>query len=283
MRDEMIDVGGFALRVRSEGEGPPMLFTGTGWGAGVDLYMERLGRLRDRFTVAWVDPRRTGSSGRPAADDDDDLDALVDDFDRVRSAFGWDAMWVGGHSMGGHLALRYLARHPDRVLGVLGLCTYGDMDEQYQAEMQARMQARAGEPWFDSVTEAFSRIIDSDAELGRMIMDAGPMYFVDQHELAAIRPELAAVTWSADALPYLGANPSMAVLDQISGMDTPAVLVAAEGDFICSPPLGRRIHQALPNSVFTEIPESGHFPWIEQPGRFWSTVESGLDTFLAPN
>jgi pimeloyl-ACP methyl ester carboxylesterase len=91
-----------------------------------------------------------------------------------------------------------------------------------------------------------------------------------------MRAGLTAVTWSIDAFNYLAANPEMAILDQLGAVDLPAVVIAAEGDFICSPPLGERIHQALDGSVFVEIAESGHFPWVEQPDSFWEALDGAL-------
>ncbi len=87
---------------------------------------------------------------------------------------------------------------------------------------------------------------------------------------------------SAQAVPYLDRNREMAVLSRVRGLTVPALIVAAEGDFICSPPLGRRIHEARPNSTLVEIRNSGHFPWVEQPEQFWRAVDVGLTRYLTP-
>ena len=287
MDDKMIDVGGLALHVRTEGSGPPLLFTAPGWGPSVDFYIATLQPLRDRFTVAWVDPRRTGRSGSPA-DGDYDLDALVGDFDAVRRALGWDRMWIAGHSMGGHLALRYLAAYPESCNGVVGLCTYGDTDEQFWTERETRLQARSAEPWFPVADEAFARFQAAsarditDAELQELLMDALPAYFVDQSKLKEAADDFSTVTFSGGAAPYFLRNAEMAVLTALHGLPTPAVIIAADGDFICSPPLNRRIHEALPNSTLIEISEAGHFPWLEQPEQFWPPLHRALDAYLVP-
>jgi pimeloyl-ACP methyl ester carboxylesterase len=258
-----------------------MLFTAPGWGPSVDLYLPGLQRLQDRFTVAWVDPRRTGRSGSPA-DSHYDLDALVGDFDAVRRALGWETMWVGGHSMGGHLVLRYLAAYSEFCSGVLGLCTFGDMDEEYRTEMRTRLHARWEEPWFSLAADALSRNITTEAELEEGLADALPAYLVDQSNLEELRRAFSTVALSAQAFPYLDRNREMSVLSRVRGLRVPALIVAPDGDFICSPPLGRRIHEALPNSTFVEIHNSGHFPWIEQPEQFWRAVDVGLAAYLTP-
>jgi pimeloyl-ACP methyl ester carboxylesterase len=72
------------------------------------------------------------------------------------------------------------------------------------------------------------------------------------------------------------------VLSTLRGRRAPALIVAPDGDFICSPPLGRRIHEALPNSTLVAISNAGHFPWLEQPEQFWRAVDLGLDAYLTP-
>jgi proline iminopeptidase len=71
------------------------------------------------------------------------------------------------------------------------------------------------------------------------------------------------------------------VLTKLGGLAIPALIIAGDGDFICSPPLGRRVHAALTNSTLVEISDCGHFPWIEQPEEFWRAVSLGLDAYLA--
>lgn len=275
MRDLMIDVGDVEVRVRVSGEGPPMLFTSMGWGGSVDFYMGGLAALEDRFTVAWVDPRGTGRSGRPP---DWSLDAIIADFDRVRQVLGWEAMWVAGHSMGGHLSLRYAAAYPEHCAGVLALCAYGDMDDQFRTEMNTRMMARANEPWFESTIEGFEGAAETDDELAQRVDEILPMYFVDQSYLDGFKADMGSVTWSVDAYNFITANPDMAILDRLGDVDLPAVVISAEGDFICSPPMGRRIHQAVTGSRFIEITGSGHFPWVEQPVSFWAELHHALDS-----
>ena len=277
MRDLMVEVGDIEVRVRVEdGEGPPMLFTSMGWGVSVDLYLAGLTGLRDRFTVAWVDPRGTGRSGRPA-DTDWSLDPIISDFDQVRQVLDWEQMWVAGHSMGGHLALRYAATYPEHCAGVLALCAYGDMDDQFWEEMNTRIEARADEPWFKKTVEAFTRDVETDEQFARKQLDRLPMYFVDQSKLEDFLADTGSVTWTLDAYNYLTTNPDMAVLDQLDNVALPAVVISADGDFICSPPLGLRIHQTLVGSVFVEITKSGHFPWVEQPQAFWEALDTALN------
>ncbi len=276
-RDEMIHTGTLRLRVRVAGSGPPLLFTSTGWGASADLYIATMPELAERFTVAWIDPRGTAQSDRPQ-EGDYTFGSFMNDFDAVRHALGWNASWIGGHSMGGYLAQLYAATYPDRCTGLLAICTYGAMDDQFQHEVQARIKRRSHEPWYEASSPAFEREIFTDDDLATYLDDILPFYFLDQDVMEQQRPAFRETTFSVNAIKGVYAsNTDHSVLAKLKGIDVPSVIVVADGDFICSPPLGQLIHLALRGSKLVLIENSGHFPWIEQRDLFWSSVDSALD------
>jgi len=43
-----------------------------------------------------------------------------------------------------------------------------------------------------------------------------------------------------------------------------------------SPLQAERIHHGISGSKLIMIEKAGHFPWLEQPDRFFAAVESGL-------
>lgn len=49
----------------------------------------------------------------------------------------------------------------------------------------------------------------------------------------------------------------------------PSLVIGAERDWTFPPELGpRRSAAALPNSTYLEIPDAGHFPWVENTAVF---------------
>jgi pimeloyl-ACP methyl ester carboxylesterase len=54
------------------------------------------------------------------------------------------------------------------------------------------------------------------------------------------------------------------------------VVTGVHTDFLCSPVQARIIHECVKGSVLVQFEKSGHFPWLEQPRMFFSTVTDFL-------
>jgi proline iminopeptidase len=233
-------------------------------------------QLAERFTVAWINPRGTGRSDRPF-DGNYRFASFVRDFDAVRNHLQWDSCWVAGHSMGGFLAQLYAATYTRRCSGLIVICTYAAMDEQYQTGRQARIAQRSQELWFQDVAAAFARNPSTDEDMAENFKKRLPMYFANQAVLGQRRKRFEHVSFSIDAFKgAFGSNPSHEIVTQLAHVDVRSIILAADRDFICSPSLGQRIHMALPGSKFVLVENCGHFPWIEQPEQFWRSVDVTL-------
>jgi pimeloyl-ACP methyl ester carboxylesterase len=111
---------GHELEVRTIGDGGAAVLFVHGWmvsGAVWDDVLEALRPRGQRFIVP--DQRGSGASARPEGGYT--LARYVDDLIAVADAAGAAKFAVVGHSMGGQIAAMLAARHPDRVLGAVGL------------------------------------------------------------------------------------------------------------------------------------------------------------------
>jgi pimeloyl-ACP methyl ester carboxylesterase len=112
-----IEVDGFALHARDDGQGRPVIF-GHGFLYDWRMWQEPMEMLAPDHRVVAFDARGHGSSGLP--DGHWTMEDQGDDYVRVMDALGIDQAVVVGLSMGGMAALRMALRHPRRVRG-LGL------------------------------------------------------------------------------------------------------------------------------------------------------------------
>jgi proline iminopeptidase len=88
--------------------------------------------IDDNRTVIRFDQRGcgrpTGGDGHADAAGPFTVAQAVDDLDQLREALGYQRWAVLGHSWGAELALRYAARHPDRVTTVVYIAGNGAGD-----------------------------------------------------------------------------------------------------------------------------------------------------------
>jgi pimeloyl-ACP methyl ester carboxylesterase len=102
------------------------------------------------------DTRGTGESAVPADPATYRCDRLARDVEALRAELGLERFDLLGHSAGGSVALLYAAAYPERIghlvllspgMGPLGL-------QVTDAQQQAAMRRRSGEPWYQDAWAA---------------------------------------------------------------------------------------------------------------------------------
>lgn len=76
-------------------------------------------RLREALRMFLIEHPGHGQSPIPADPAGYEPTAVLPAIDRVREQLGLEKWWIGGHSMGGAMALRYALAYPERVSGVV--------------------------------------------------------------------------------------------------------------------------------------------------------------------
>jgi haloacetate dehalogenase len=112
-----IATSGARIRVRTGGEGPPLLLL-HGYPQTHVLWHKVAARLRDRFTLVCPDLRGYGDSEKPPTDADHapySKGAMAQDMAEVMSALGHERFVVGAHDRGARVAHRLALDHTDRV------------------------------------------------------------------------------------------------------------------------------------------------------------------------
>lgn len=265
-----VDAGdGLRLHVALSGKGAPLVllhgFTGSGetWAP----LRAPLGAAHATIAIDLPGHGRSSAPGEPARYG---LARLAADLARALDALAVDRVALLGYSMGGRAALRFALHHPDRVAAlVLESTSPGIADPARRAERLA-----------------------SDAELADVIERDGIRAFVERWEKlpmwesqralpAATRARLRAQREAnspsglANSLRGAGAGVDEPVLDRLSTLDVPTLLVAGALDTPYAA-LGRAMAQALPAAQLTVVPEAGHAVHLEQPEAFVGAVTAFL-------
>jgi pimeloyl-ACP methyl ester carboxylesterase len=223
------------------------------------------------------------------------LDIAVDALARVVDEVPQRHVVLVGHSLGGVLSLRYLARHPttarERIRGVVVVSTplMGQarwvQDRMPGREgrgrlvahaLQLAVQNRLVDRWFSR--EAGSHDVHSASY--RLIRSGfapqappGLVRFV-RDMAASVPPTVRADTFRA--MREFDLTPTLAEIG------VPSVVAYGPFDRLVPPEESRLLASLLPRSRAQEFPGSGHAPFLEQEGAFNRLVASFAARRLSP-
>ncbi|QEU93469.1 alpha/beta fold hydrolase [Streptomyces kanamyceticus] len=266
------------------GEGRPLICLPGG--PQDSVYLGDLGGLSAHRQLIRLDLRGTGRSERPADLASCRCDRLVDDVtalrEHLRLDLGLDVERtdVLAHSGGANLALQYAARHPEHV-GRLALITPSVRAVDIAITADDRLETarlRAAEPWFPAAYAALREITEGratgdswaaiapfsygrwDAEARRhQAAEAGQM---DHEVVAAFGAE--------------GAFDAAATRDALARFVRPVLLLTGEVDLSAPPRPMAELKSLLHGGQLSVQPGAGHFPWLDDPGRFVAVVAEFL-------
>jgi len=224
------------------GAGDPIVLT-RGWTTHVELSWEDaafrrfIEALARSMRVIRFDHRGQGLSDRDVAVPD--LDTLVTDLEGVVDGIGADQVTLWGSAFGGPIAIRYAARHPDRVARLVLDTTW------------VRPADLAGD---DDVARLSANMIDlmrvsPDAALASYSYISDPAPETRHEERVARVRKSIAPDMLADL--YLSVG-GMDVEQEAAGLDVPTLVMHRRE---CATPFaaGRRIASTIPNAQFVGL------------------------------
>src|SRR5690242_8069585 len=118
MTSDYVAVPGARLYTELAGQGPPLLLI-SGGGGDAGMYERAVALLARSHTVLTYDRRGNSRSRFTDPEAAIDVAAQADDVVAILDHYGIDRAYVFGGSGGAIIALDVLARHPDRLLGVV--------------------------------------------------------------------------------------------------------------------------------------------------------------------
>ena len=258
-------VGG-SLGGTTTGSGPPVLLLHGGPGLGFSYMDTLLGELQDGFQVAAYQQRglEPSTTAGPFT-----VAQAVEDAVAVLDALEWSRALVVGHSWGGHLALRLLAAHPDRLLGVLALDTLGVVGDGGMAAFEAELVARTPRDRRARAEELDDRAMAGEGtaeEAAESLELLWPYYFADPDSAPPMPP----IPFSVEA--YSGTISQVTSgLDEVSAAlaatTVPYGLLAGSGSPMPWGQASRAVAELSDTAFLEVVLGAGHFIWLEAPGR----------------
>jgi pimeloyl-ACP methyl ester carboxylesterase len=272
---------GRTLSYRREGTGPLLVCHPGGPGFSA-RYFGDLAGLGERFTLILLNPRGSEGSDRPADARAYDTADYVSDLDELRAHLGLERMLLLGHSHGGMVAAAYASTHPDRVERLVLAGTLARFAAEHEAAMEAGMEAKKGEPWYEDARAALedeqAGRFETDEELGALALREFPFYFAEYGDAeAAYLETLRGEIPVADAL-LLFNNEVFTTFDlrpDLSKITAPTLVITGEDDFITGPACAADF-ASIPALTTVVLPDCGHFIFVEARDRFRAEVTQHL-------
>jgi pimeloyl-ACP methyl ester carboxylesterase len=269
---ERITVNGVGIAYRDEGTGPAVLLV-HGWPTSSYLWREQIPAIAKRNRVIALDLPGFGESDKPL-----DLRYGFSTFegviDQLLAALGVDRVAVGGHDLGGPIAMHWALRHQDRVTGVAMLNTllYPELDASTMDFV--RRLSTPGEREKLTSTEGLGGLF----RLGL----ATPAKATDDIVAAVVAPFQDAQ--SRQALALAGIQLSLRGFGEIAAslpaLGCPLRIVYGEQDRLL-PDVAEtmaRVQRDVPHAVVTALPHCGHFLQEDAPEEVGELLADFFDS-----
>lgn len=261
-----LTVDGVTLAFDDEGAGPPVVcLHAIGHGAG-DFARLRA-HLRGRHRVLALDWPGQGASvpdHRPAS-----AARYTELLERFLDVAGVERAVVVGNSIGGAVAIRYAAAHPDRVRGLV-LANPGGLDKG--GDLVARLAVGAMVRFFDAGTRGAWWYPRAFAAYYGLVLSGAPAAEQRRRIVASAR-EIAPLL--AEAWRSFG-EPAADVRALAPRIGCPVLFAWAEGDRVNQLGRCRAAIGTFPDATVETFP-GGHAAFLEVPEAF----EASIDRFLA--
>jgi proline iminopeptidase len=263
-------------------EGRPGVFLHGGPGVGIHPDYRRFFDP-DHYRVVLLDQRGAGRSTPHAAIEENTTWDLVEDLETLRQHLGIDDWVVMGGSWGSLLALCYAIKHPASVAGIIirgiflgrqsemdWLFAPGGASNVYPEEWERFVEPVAGR---EDRVAAYHELLNQEDEAQALAAARswskweGSMnaLFPDPKQLSQMTNDHAALAIARLEAHYSVNNFFLPednhVLDNASTIaHIPCHIIQGRYDIICPPISAWELHQALPNSKLTIVPEGAHSP-----------------------
>jgi proline iminopeptidase len=274
----MVALHDVSLYVDVVGRGDPLLLMHGGPSA--DLWtLGAFRRLADQRRLVFYDHRCNGRSvGAPVSSMT--WENLTADADALREHLGYDRWAVLGHSFGGHVALEYALRYPERVSRLVLLDT--GADSRWARENAPRVVAERGyDPAkVELVRRWFNGEFDRHEYLPIFWRIGGA--YSSGSPWPAMARELARGGWRTRIRPEPFIFAGRRLLDgwsvsrRLGEISVPTLVMAGRDDFVFPPRCQQELAAGIPGSTLAIIDGAGHNPHDEKPAKVMRTLRTFL-------
>jgi pimeloyl-ACP methyl ester carboxylesterase len=242
--------------------------------------------LRDRYHLVALDQRGHGDTEWTPEDqlDRDNGELMREDTGQFIEHLGFDHLTLVGMSMGGMNALRYAARHPQRLDALVIVDVAPETMREGQIEMEQFRQA----------TETLTRFEDF-LDRAMKFMPHRPPEHLRYSLTHSLKQTEGGWTWKQDhrrrqqqatspaEQEAARARNAKALWADVKSIATPTLLLRGAESKILSAEVAERTVAAMTNARLVVIPRATHNVHSDNPGDFAAAVDAFLTEVLPRN
>ena len=259
------------------GKGEPVLLLSGGPGFSPDYLRPIAEKLKDEHRFVLLHQRGTGKSVVETYDANAiSLKNLVGDVEALRQELQVEKLVIAGHSFGGILSMMYAREHPERI-AALALIDSGGPTLKTVMKFNANLESRFTDEDRARIKE-WSDPERTKANRRRAVLELTkaktPAYFADRAKAPQLTDSMDETSFHDGV--FWSVVPQMMTLDVRAGLEkvkAPVLVVHGKQDPLES---ADEVHETFPGSKLEWIEDAGHFPWLEQPERFYGVLGAFL-------
>ena len=262
--DELVEIRGARLRVRSAGKGPAVLLI-HGWTLDLDMWAPQFATLASRYRLIALDRRGFGlSTGTPGIEHD------LADIAQLLAKLSVGQVAIVGMSQGARVALRWAMRSPERTTCLVldgpprDLLSVSRLEGEITLAAYRKLVRSEGIEAFRRqwLEHPLMRLHTRDARVHALLREMVGRY--PGHDLLADDTE---------HLPDVG---------DLDRLDLPVLVINGEHDSDARIGAGNDLVRALPDVRLAVIPDAGHLSNLDNPGAYNAVLGEFLSAELVP-
>lgn len=278
VRRGLLPIRDIHLYVEVVGQGNPLLLMHGGPSAD-HTTMHAFRECADQFTLILYDHRCNGrSTGAPVTTMT--WENLAADADALRERLGFERWAVLGHSFGGHVALEYALRYPDRLSHLVLLDTGADHRWAQQNAPKLLAEQGYGPKTVELVRRWFNGEF-SPAEYFSIFSRIGDPYCYGPAWPLLIRNMIhGGWRWKPrpQAMIFAGQHlmKRWTVVDRLAEISTSTLVIAGRQDFVFPPECQQELAAGIPGARLHLVDRAGHSPQDEQTAEVMTSIRDFL-------